>query len=57
VWPVRGRRRTPTINHAVRPFIENKRYRAKPRRVDDVVNPNADSVYQTDQVLISSDGV
>src|SRR5258705_13442888 len=35
-----------------RAFIENKRYPAKPRRVGDVVNPNADSVYQTDAVLI-----
>jgi hypothetical protein len=45
-------RRIPTINHAPLVFIENKRYRAKPRAIDDVVNRNADSVYQTDAVLI-----
>jgi hypothetical protein len=47
-----GPRRTPTINHVARAFIENKRYRTKPRRVVSVVNRNADSVYQTDEVLI-----
>jgi hypothetical protein len=52
-----GVHRTPTINHAVCLFIENKRYRAKPQTIGDVVNRNADSVYQTDQVLISSDRV
>jgi hypothetical protein len=41
-------RRIPTVNHACRVFIENKRYRAKSRAIDDVVNRNADSVYQTD---------
>jgi len=46
------RRSTPTINHAAAPFIENKRYRAKPRRVGDVVNRKAVSVYQTDANLI-----
>jgi hypothetical protein len=51
------RRRTPTINHAHPPFIENKRCRTKPRAVDDVVNRNAVSVYQTDCVLILSGGV
>src|SRR5580700_1103192 len=48
----RADRRTPTINHACRAFTENKRYRIKPRAIDDVVNRNADSVYQTDAVLI-----
>jgi hypothetical protein len=28
--------------------MENKRYRTKPSELDDVVNPNRDSVYQTD---------
>jgi hypothetical protein len=51
------RRRTPTINHARPPFIENKRCPRKPRAVDDVVNRNAVSVYQTDAVLILSGGV
>jgi hypothetical protein len=46
-----------TINHARPPFIENKRYRTKRRAIGDVVNPNAVSVYQTDQVLPCSDGV
>jgi hypothetical protein len=41
-------RRTPTINHARTVFTENKRYRTKPRPIDDVVNRNAVSVYQTD---------
>jgi hypothetical protein len=41
-------RRIPTINHACCVFIENKRYRTKPRAIDDVVNRNAVSVYQTD---------
>jgi hypothetical protein len=45
-------RRTSTINHARAPFTENKRYRKKPRRIDDVVNRNTVSVYQTDAVLI-----
>src|ERR1700678_1238603 len=45
-------RRTPRINHACPAFTENKRYRIKPRAIDDVVNRNADSVYQTDAVLI-----
>jgi hypothetical protein len=47
-----ARRRTPTINHGCPPFIENKRYRTKPRAIGDVVNRNALSVYQTDAVLI-----
>jgi hypothetical protein len=34
------------------PFIENKRYRTKPRAIRDVVNRNAVPVYQTDAVLI-----
>jgi hypothetical protein len=46
------RRRSPTINHGAPPFIENKRYRAKPRQIDDVVNRNVDSVYQTDAVSL-----
>jgi hypothetical protein len=41
-------RRTPTINHAHQAFIENKRYRTKRCAIDDVVNRNAVSVYQTD---------
>jgi lipoprotein-anchoring transpeptidase ErfK/SrfK len=32
-------------------FTKNKRYETKPRSVDDVVNRNRDSVYQTDEVL------
>jgi lipoprotein-anchoring transpeptidase ErfK/SrfK len=44
--------RIPTINHALPAFIENKRYRTKPRAIDDVVNRNAVSVYQTEAVLI-----
>jgi hypothetical protein len=44
--------RTPTINHAPPAFIENKRYRPKPRAIGDVVNRNAVRVYQTDAVLI-----
>jgi hypothetical protein len=51
------RRQTPTINHAHPPFIENKRYRMKPRRIGDVVNRKAVSVYQTDAVLILLGGV
>jgi hypothetical protein len=47
----------PTVNHAAAPFIENKRYRMKPRRIDDVVNRNAVFVYQTDAVLVLADGV
>jgi hypothetical protein len=34
--------------------MENKRYLAKPREIDDVVNRKGASVYQTDAVLISS---
>jgi hypothetical protein len=45
---------TPTINHARMLFTENKRYRAKPSDLDDVVNRNADSVYQTDVVFAFS---
>jgi hypothetical protein len=40
--------RTPAINHVRPAFIENKRYRTKRRAIDDVVNRNAVSVYQTD---------
>jgi hypothetical protein len=47
-------RRTPAINHAPYPFIENKRYRRKPRELDDVVNRNSDSVYQTDAIFALS---
>jgi hypothetical protein len=43
--------RTPTINHTLAAFTENKRYRRKPRAFDDVVNRNVDSVYQTDEVF------
>jgi hypothetical protein len=50
-------RYTPTINHARSPFTENKRYRAKPGGIGDVVNRNAVSVYQTDAVLILIGGV
>jgi hypothetical protein len=53
----RADRHTPTINHACRAFTENKRYRIKPRAIDDVVNRNAVSVYQTDAVLILAGGV
>jgi hypothetical protein len=52
-----GARRIPTINHACSAFTENKRYRTKPRAIGDVVNRNADSVYQTDAVLILVSGV
>jgi hypothetical protein len=48
-------RRIPTINHARAVFIENKRYRMKRRAIGDVVNRNAVSVYQTEQVLICID--
>jgi hypothetical protein len=47
----------PAINHEPLPFIENKRYRIKPRRIDDVVNRRAVSVYQTDAVLVLVGGV
>jgi hypothetical protein len=57
VAPRATAKRTPTINHARAAFIENKRYRTKRRRIDDVVNRNAVSVYQTDQVLICIDCV
>jgi hypothetical protein len=40
------------INHAPPAFIENKRYPSKPHGNSDVVNRNADSVYQTEAVLI-----
>jgi hypothetical protein len=53
----RWRPSQPTINHARPPFIENKRYRMKPRRIGDVVNPKAVSVYQTDAVLVLVGGV
>jgi hypothetical protein len=39
------------INHAPTVFIENKRYGTKRRAIGDVVNRNAGSVYQTDQVF------
>jgi hypothetical protein len=52
-----GSVQTPTINHARRPFTENKRYQIKPRRIGDVVNRKAVSVYQTDAVLILIGGV
>jgi hypothetical protein len=50
-------RRIRGVNHAVRAFIQNKRYRTNPPEIGDVVNRNADSVYQTDAVLISIDRV
>ncbi|MDH2383810.1 hypothetical protein [Bradyrhizobium sp. CER78] len=43
----------PPINHVAAAFTQNKRYRAKPRRIADVVNPNGRSVYQTDAVFIA----
>jgi len=43
-----GRLRTPTINHERCAFTQNKRYRTNPGALDDVVNRNAASVYQTD---------
>ena len=49
--------RTPTINHASSAFIENKRYRSKPYGIQDVVNRNDDSIYQTEAVLILIGGV
>jgi hypothetical protein len=52
LWRPADRGRTPTINHACAAFIENKRYRKKPCGIDDVVNRNAVSVYQTDAVFI-----
>jgi hypothetical protein len=48
---------TPAINHVRPPFTQNKRYRANPRAIDDVVNRNGASVYQTDAVLILIDRV
>jgi len=45
------------VNHVGRAFTQNKRYRANPRAIDDVVNRNGDSVYQTDAVLLSIDRV
>jgi hypothetical protein len=36
------------VNHAGAPFIENKRCRQEQRLPRGVVNPNADSVYQTE---------
>jgi hypothetical protein len=52
-----GSRRTPAINHASPAFIENKRYRSKPYGIQDVVNRNDDSIYQTEAVLILIGGV
>src|SRR5271154_361341 len=52
-----GARRSLAVNHAAVPFIENKRYPLKPRRIGDVVNRKAVSVYQTDAVLILLGGV
>jgi hypothetical protein len=52
VCEARADRRIPTINHASPAFIENKRYRSKPRGIGDVVNRNVGSVYQTEAVLI-----
>jgi hypothetical protein len=47
----------PAINHVRAAFTQNKRYRANPGAIDDVVNRNAVSVYQTDAVLILIDRV
>jgi hypothetical protein len=41
-------RRSPTINHVLPAFTQNKRCPENPRAFDDVVNRNAVSVYQTD---------
>jgi hypothetical protein len=43
----------PPVNHAACAFTQNKRYPAKPRAPDDVVNPNPAFVYQTDAVFIA----
>jgi len=48
---------TLVINHVRAAFTQNKRYRTNPRAVDDVVNRNGISVYQTDAVLILIDRV
>jgi hypothetical protein len=45
------------INHVRPAFTQNKRYRTNPRAIDDVVNRNGVSVYQTDAVLILIDRV
>jgi hypothetical protein len=44
--------RKPAVNHEACAFIENKRYRINPRSGRGMVNRNADSVYQTDQVFV-----
>ena len=54
-WAVCEARHTPTINHEASLFTENKRYLPKPRAIADVVNRNADSVYQTEQVFNCSE--
>jgi hypothetical protein len=54
-WQRFDRRRIPTINHERTAFMQNKRYRTNPRAIAGMVNRNARSVYQTDQVLICID--
>jgi hypothetical protein len=44
------------INQAGSAFTQNKRYRANPGAIGGMVNRNAVSVYQTDQVLLCIDG-
>jgi hypothetical protein len=46
----RRRARTPAVNHAPLPFIENKRCCQETRAIADVVNRRAASVYQTDAI-------
>ena len=43
-------RRTRMVNHKAAAFIENKRYREEQHLIADVVNQNADSVYQTEAI-------
>jgi hypothetical protein len=56
-WPRFARGCTPTINHERVAFTQNKRYRPNQRAIAEMVNRNAVSVYQTDQVLICIDCV
>jgi len=44
------------INQSARAFTQNKRYRVNPDAIGGMVNRNAVSVYQTDQVLLCIDG-
>jgi hypothetical protein len=52
-----AKRRTPAINHVRPAFMQNKRCARIQRAFDGMVNRNACSVYQTDQVLIFIDSV